>query len=51
MSMKCYFVILLFIFIAIYSLKAVIDQPPIEDREFAALSELQGFKLLPGAVS
>ena len=32
-------------------LKAVIDRPPIEDREFVPLSELQGFKLLPGAVS
>ena len=36
---------------AVYSLKAIIDRPPIEDREFAPLSELQGFKLLPGAVS
>lgn len=40
-----------FLFYVIYSLKAVIDRPPIEDREFAPLSELQGFKLLPGAVS
>ena len=37
--------------VVLYSLKAVIDRPPIEDREFAPLSELQGFKLLPGAVS
>ena len=45
---EIYFVIY---FIAIYSLKAVIDRPTIEDREFAPLSELQGVKLLPGAVS
>ena len=38
-------------FIIFCSLKAVIDRPPIEDREFAPLSELQGFKLQPGAVS
>ena len=40
-----------FVIIILYRLKAVIDRPPIEDREFAPLSELQGFKLQPGAVS
>jgi len=31
-------------------LRAVIDRPPIGERELVPLSELQGFKLLPGAV-
>ena len=34
-----------------YRLRAVIDRPPIGERELVPLPELQGFKLLPGAVS